>query len=137
MAKLSSDVRFWLAREPDTAKALGHINAAFSRHDWDDRFVTMIVAVVDPATNTLTLANAGHMPPLLRNMAGEVLEIGGDEAGLPVGVIDDFEFEAYQRTLEPGDFVVMFTDGFSEAMNSERDLYSTEKLIEVTGDPNR
>lgn len=133
MAKLSSDVRFWLAREPDTAKAMGEINASFSRHGWDDRFVTMVVAVVDPRSHTLTLVNAGHMPPMLRNAAGEVIEIGGDEAGLPVGVVDDFEFESYQRKLEPGDFVTIFTDGFSEAMNSQRELYGLEKLAEVIG----
>ncbi len=131
MAKLSSDVRFWLAREPDTAKAMGEINASFSRHGWDDRFVTMVVAVVDPKTHQLTLVNAGHMPPMLRSANYEVTEIGGDGAGLPVGVVDDFEFESYQRQLEPGDFVTIFTDGFSEAMNSARDLYGIEKLAEV------
>jgi len=134
MAKLSSDVRFWLAREDDPAKALGEINASFSHHGWDDRFVTMVVAVVDPRTQTLTLVNAGHMPPMLRTATGEVIEIGGDQAGLPVGVIDDYEFESYQRELEPGDFVTIFTDGFSEAMNSKRDLYGIEKLAEVIGD---
>ncbi len=133
MAKLSSDVRFWLASEPDTAKALGKINEAFSRHEWDDRFVTMVVAVVDPQSHTLTLVNAGHMPPILRNAAGEVKEIGGEEAGLPIGVIDDYPFEAFQCTMAPGDFVTVFTDGFSEAMNSERELYGIEKLIEVVG----
>jgi serine phosphatase RsbU (regulator of sigma subunit) len=136
MAKLSSDVRFWLASEPDTAKALGKINEAFSRHEWDDRFVTMVVAVVEPETHTLTLANAGHMPPLLRNAAGDVIEIGGEQAGLPIGVIEDYRFEAYQRTLDPGDFVTVFTDGFSEAMNSERELYGLKKLIEVVGNKN-
>ena len=134
MAKLSSDVRFYLAREPDAAKALGEINAAFSRHGWDDRFVTMVVAIVDPQKHELTLVNAGHMPPLLRNHGGEVLEIGGEEAGLPLGVIDDFEYEAYRRPFEPGDFLTIFTDGFSEAMNSNRDLFGMEKLIEVVGD---
>jgi serine phosphatase RsbU (regulator of sigma subunit) len=133
MAKLSSDVRFWLAREPDTAQAMGQINASFSRHGWDDRFVTMVVAVVDPRSHTLTLVNAGHMPPMLRNSAGDVSEIGGDEAGLPVGVVDDFEFESYQRELEPGDFVTIFTDGFSEAMNSQRELYGLERMEEVIG----
>jgi len=133
MAKLSSDVRFWLAREPDAAKAVGEINASFSRHGWDDRFVTMVVAVVDPRCHQLTLINAGHMPPMVRSAAGEVLEIGGDEAGLPIGVIDDYCFEAYRRELEPGDFVTIFTDGFSEAMNSQRELYGIEKLAEVIG----
>ncbi len=133
MAKLSGDVRFWLAREPDTAKAMGEINASFSSHGWDDRFVTMVIALIDPRTHTLTLVNAGHMPPMLRNAAGEVLEIGGDITGLPVGVMDDYQFEAYQRELEPGDFVTIFTDGFSEAMNSNRDLYGIEKMVEVIG----
>ncbi len=134
MAKLSSDVRFWLAREPDAAKALGEINAAFSRHGWDDRFVTMVVAVLDPGSHKLTLVNAGHMPPLLRKSAGEVVEIGGDEAGLPLGVIDDYQYEAYERELQSGDFVTVFTDGFSEAMNSNRELFGMERLTEVVGD---
>ncbi len=134
MAKLSSDVRFWLAREPNAAKALGQINAAFSQHGWDDRFVTMVVAVVDPRSNQLTLVNAGHMPPLLRSSAGKVLEVGGEEAGLPLGVMDDCEYEAYEQELQPGDFVTIFTDGFSEAMNSARDLYGMERLTAVVGD---
>ncbi|MEM9353859.1 MAG: SpoIIE family protein phosphatase [Planctomycetota bacterium] len=131
MAKLSSDVRFWLAREPDAAKAMGQINAAFCQHAWDDRFVTMVVAIIDPADNKLTLVNAGHMPPMLRDSQGKVIEIGEEEAGLPIGVIDDFEYEAYERDLEPGDFLTAFTDGFSEAMNSNRDLFGIERLAEL------
>ncbi len=134
MAKLSSDVRFWLAREPDPAKALGKINEAFSRHGWDDRFVTMIVAVVDPQACELTLVNAGHMPPLLRTGDGEVIEIGGEEAGLPLGVIEDYQYEAYRREFLAGDFITLFTDGFSEAMNSKRELYGLERLLDLCGD---
>jgi phosphoserine phosphatase RsbU/P len=131
MAKLSSDVRFWLAREPDPAKALANINAAFSNHGWDDRFVTMVVAVVDPQACELTLVNAGHMPPLLRSAEGEVLEIGGEEAGLPLGVSDDYQYEAYRREFLAGDFLTIFTDGFSEAMNSTRELFGIERLVEL------
>ncbi len=134
MAKLSSDVRFWLAREPDPAVALGKINAAFSRHGWDDRFVTMVVAVVDPQACELTLVNAGHMPPILRSGDGTVQEIGGAEAGLPLGVMDDFQYEAYKREFLAGDFITIFTDGFSEAMNSKRELFGLERLIELCSD---
>jgi serine phosphatase RsbU (regulator of sigma subunit)/pSer/pThr/pTyr-binding forkhead associated (FHA) protein len=134
MAKLSSDVRFWLAREPDTAKALAQINAAFSRHGWDDRFVTMVVAVVDPQACELTLVNAGHMPPLLRTVDGEVIEIGGGEAGLPLGVVEDYQYEAYRREFLAGDFLTIFTDGFSEAMNSKRELFGLERLIQLCSD---
>ena len=134
MAKLSSDVRQWLSIEPDPAKALGKINEAFSSYGWDDRFVTMVIAVVDPSKNQLTLVNAGHMPPMLRNAEGEVIEIGGEQAGLPVGVIEDFEFESYERQLVAGDFVTIFTDGFSEAMNSERELYGLERMAQIIAD---
>lgn len=134
MANLASDVRFYLASEPDPAVALGRINARFSGHGWDDRFVTMIVAVVDPASQELTLVNAGHMPPLLRTSAYEVAEVGGEEAGLPLGVVDDYEFEAYRRKLDSGDFLTLFTDGFSEAMNSKRELFGLERLEELVAD---
>lgn len=136
MAKLSSDVRFWLAREPDPAKAMAKINAAFSRHGWDDRFVTMVVAVVDPQACVLTLVNAGHMPPMLRTADGEVLEVGGDEAGLPLGVMDDYAYEAYRREFLAGDLLTIFTDGFSEAMNSKRELFGIERLLALCGDKN-
>jgi serine phosphatase RsbU (regulator of sigma subunit) len=134
MAKLSSDVRFWLAREPDPAKALAKINAAFSRHGWDDRFVTMVVAVVDPQACELTLVNAGHMPPILRSGDGKVEEIGGEEAGLPLGVMDEFEYHAYKREFLAGDFLTVFTDGFSEAMNAKRELFGIERLVELCSD---
>lgn len=133
MAKLSSDVRQWLTIEPNPAKALGKINQIFSGYGWDDRFVTMVIAVIDGHKNQLTLVNAGHMPPMLRNAAGEVTEIGGEQAGLPVGVVDDFEFDSYQHDLAPGDLVTLFTDGFSEAMNSQRELYGLERMAKIIG----
>ena len=134
MAKLSSDVRFWLAREPDGATALAKINAAFCRHGWDDRFVTMVVAIVDPQACELTLINAGHMPPLLRHSSGEVEEVGGEEAGLPLGVMEDYAYEAYRRDFLAGDHLTIFTDGFSEAMNAKKELFGLERLSALAGD---
>ncbi len=128
MARLSSDVRFSLASEEDPAMAVQQINAGFAQHEWEDRFVTMIVAVVNPKTNELTLVNAGHMAPMLRKRGGEVVDVGEDAAGLPLGVADSYEYEAFKFTLEPGELVTLFTDGFSEAMNSNRDLYGLERL---------
>jgi serine phosphatase RsbU (regulator of sigma subunit)/pSer/pThr/pTyr-binding forkhead associated (FHA) protein len=130
MARLSSDVRFLLASEPDPAKAVEKINSGFSNTDWQDKFVTMIVAVVDPKSHRLSLVNAGHMAPLLRRNGGVIEAVGEETAGLPLGVAADMAYEAEHRTLEPGDFVTVFTDGFSEAMNAERDLYGLERLME-------
>jgi serine phosphatase RsbU (regulator of sigma subunit)/pSer/pThr/pTyr-binding forkhead associated (FHA) protein len=128
MARLSADVRFSLASEEGLAKAVQQINEGFTRNDWQDRFVTMIVSVVNPRTNELTTVNAGHMAPLLRRKGGGVAEIGEEAAGLPLGVAPGFEYQSHTHVLEPGDVVTIFTDGFSEAMNGERELYGLERL---------
>jgi serine phosphatase RsbU (regulator of sigma subunit) len=133
MAKLSGEVRFHLASEPDLAEAVNQINRLFSRSDWEDRFVTMVVAVLDPKNHDLVLVNAGHMPPFLRHGGGSVEEIGGQEAGLPLGVMEDYAYESFRRTLAPGDFLTVFTDGISEAMNAEKQLYGLERLSRQVG----
>lgn len=135
MAKLSSDVRFALATEPDLGSAVNYVNRSFSEQGLDDRFVTMIFTIVDPATNEMTLVNAGHMPPMHRKSEGEVIEVLEEITGLPIGVMDDFEFEQATLKLEPGESLTIFTDGFSEAMNSSQDLYGIERLLDQVGQP--
>jgi sigma-B regulation protein RsbU (phosphoserine phosphatase) len=135
MARLSADVRFALASEPDPAKAIQQINDGFANNDWQDRFVTMIAAVLNPTTGELMMVNAGHMAPLLRRRDGSVADIGEDAAGLPLGVTPGFEYEAYKHCLEPGDVVTIFTDGFSEAMNGERELYGLDRLKQQLSSP--
>jgi serine phosphatase RsbU (regulator of sigma subunit) len=128
MARLSSDVRFSLASEADPAKAVQQINEGFAHNDWQDRFVTMVVAVVNARTNELSIVNAGHMAPLLRRPNGKVEEVGDEVAGLPLGVASGMAFAAHHRKLEPGDAVFVFTDGISEAMNSNGTTYGLERL---------
>jgi serine phosphatase RsbU (regulator of sigma subunit)/pSer/pThr/pTyr-binding forkhead associated (FHA) protein len=135
MARLSADVRFSLASEADPAKAVQQINEGFAHRDWQDRFVTMIAAVVNPRTNELTTVNAGHMAPLLRRRGGSVAEIGEEAAGLPLGVAAGYQYESHTHVLEPGDVVTIFTDGLSEAMNGDRDLYGLERLKRQVGTP--
>ena len=79
----------WPAKT-DPAKAVQQINEGFAHRDWQDRFVTMIAAVVNPRTNELTIVNAGHMAPLLRRSGGSVEEIGEEAAGLPLGVAEGY-----------------------------------------------
>jgi serine phosphatase RsbU (regulator of sigma subunit) len=135
MARLSADVRFALASEPDPAKAIQQINDSFHQHDLSDRFVTMIAVVLNAATNELTMVNAGHMAPFLRRQGGGVETIGEEAAGLPLGVAPGYEYQASTHVLEPGNVVTLFTDGFSEAMNAAGDLYGLERLQAQIGSP--
>jgi serine phosphatase RsbU (regulator of sigma subunit) len=133
MAKLSGEVRYCLASERTPAGALNRINASFCRSGWDDRFVTFVLAVLDLKTHEVTVVNAGHMPPLVRHAGGQVMTIGSAEAGLPLGVDADHEYQQCSRSLAPGDFITIFTDGISEAMNSANELYGLERLREQVG----
>ena len=95
----------------------------------------MLAAVLNPETGDLMIVNAGHMAPILRQQDGSVTEIGEEAAGLPLGVAAGMEYESYAHRLEPGDVVTIFTDGFSEAMNSERELYGLERLNKEISSP--
>jgi serine phosphatase RsbU (regulator of sigma subunit) len=71
------------------------------------------------------------MPPIVRSAAtGEIQQIAIDESGLPLGIMEDYEYESVQVELGSGDMVVMYTDGINEAMNSDGMQLTTEKMIQ-------
>lgn len=87
-----------------------------------------IALLLDP--QTLPLVNAGHPSPLLRRRATGALEeaIPGDVIGPAIGVLDDFPFEAHQVALEPGDDLILFSDGVTDAMDVHEDPLGTDRL---------
>jgi phosphoserine phosphatase RsbU/P len=119
MAKLSADARFCMLTEPDIAVAVGKLNSLLSQSGIADRFVTLVAGVLDHESHTVTLVNAGHPSPLLYHRAtrfvGEAID--NELAGLPLGIQSDFEYAACQISLEPGDSILAFTDGVTEAMD--------------------
>jgi phosphoserine phosphatase RsbU/P len=134
MASLSGDVRYCLASEPDAAVAVARINDAFLRSGWDDRFATMIAAVLEPRSGRVTLVNAGHLPALIRNPHGQVREVGAEHAGLPLGVDTGANYVSCTEVLRPGETLILFTDGITEAMDHEHRCYGTERLTRVLED---
>jgi serine phosphatase RsbU (regulator of sigma subunit)/pSer/pThr/pTyr-binding forkhead associated (FHA) protein len=128
VARLSSEARYSLASEPTPSAALDRLNQSFSRSGWEDRFVTMVLAVIDLEKHRVTLANAGHMAPLLRRADRSIKPLGRDETGLPLGVDFEATYTQLQVQLHPGDYITMFTDGISEAMNDRQELYGNARL---------
>jgi serine phosphatase RsbU (regulator of sigma subunit)/pSer/pThr/pTyr-binding forkhead associated (FHA) protein len=118
MAKLSSDTRFCLLTEQNMAKAIGQLNDLLYSHTSQmDRFVTLGGAVLDPATHEVTLVSAGHLSPLLYSKAkGQIVEIMSREAtGLPLGMLEAQEYESCKIKLEPGDWLMVFSDGVPDS----------------------
>jgi serine phosphatase RsbU (regulator of sigma subunit) len=135
MAALSADVRYCLASEPDLGQAVARINETFLRGGWDDRFATLIVAVLDPAAHRVTLCNAGHLPAFLRGPGGIVRAVAADLGGLPLGMAAGREFRSCTVDLAPGAALVFCTDGISEALDHEDRCYGLERLETVLAEP--
>lgn len=130
MAKLSADAKFCMLTEPDPATAITKLNALMIHSGIADRFVTLVAAVLDPASHTVTLVNAGHPPPLIYHRSTRTVEeaIGSETAGLPLGVLDSFEYASCQTSLKPGDSILAFTDGVTEATDIQDRQLQTKGL---------
>jgi len=91
------------------------------------RFTTAFIAEYDPVTRLLNYVNAGHNTPMLRRPSGNIerLEVGG----LPLGIMDNTPYESGTVTLQPGDWLVVFTDGVIEAENVAHDEYGETRLL--------
>jgi serine phosphatase RsbU (regulator of sigma subunit) len=115
MAKLSAEVKFCFLTEPNPARAMTLLNDALIRGGIGDRFVAFAAAVVDPEAHTVTLMCAGLETPL-RCRGGELTEaISRHDSGFPLGLVPGNEYTVVTVPLEPGDTVMVFSDGVSDA----------------------
>ncbi len=127
MAKLSAEARFCLASAADAGHAVTLLNDRLCRLHLD-RFVTAVLVILDPATHQVSVANAGHMAPMLRSPRGQIAEPGADEAGLPLGIMEGMEYLTTTLKLTSGDSLTMYTDGLNEAVNEADEFYSIERI---------
>jgi len=131
MAKLSAEIKYCLASEASPQTALRRLNKVFCSDRWDDRFITLILVVLDPVTHHYWLVNAGHWPALLRKANGEILVVGAEKAGPPLGVSLDASYDFDVGTFDPGDLLILFTDGVVDAMNGNGEAFGNERLMNV------
>lgn len=105
-------------------------NAEISRENPAMMFVTAVAGLFNIRTGTLQLCNAGHDAPILLRpgVAPQLLE---GEGGPPLCVLEDYEYPADRYDLQPGDMVVVVTDGVTEAMNNDQALYGMERTVET------
>ena len=113
----------------------GEVLAQVNRHLCDrgvgGRFVTMAMTEIDSQSHQMTVVNAGHMDPLVRRASGTIEPVGRAGAGTPLGVIGTAVYRPVAVALEPGDLVVLYTDGVTESMDRDRHPFGVERLTEV------
>lgn len=120
MAKLSSDARFCLLTEPELATAVSRLNNLLVESTSQmDRFVTMAAILLDANTHKVTLVNAGHPSPMLYRHQGGTLEecVPREVSGVPLGMLEGFDYSSCQVDLAPGDCLLVFSDGVPDAMS--------------------
>lgn len=128
MSRLSSVVQSTLEFVDDVGEACERINNHMCANAVEGRFVTFTLVILDTETHEMSLCIAGHMSPMIRKADGSVEEFPEELVGMPIGVVEGIPFEVGRRKLEPGETVVIYTDGVSEAMNPASDLYGTDHL---------
>lgn len=130
MSRLASCVQNVMRYVPDVAEAFAAINEHMCAKMAEGRFVTYVLAVIDPTRHEVTLCNGGHMSPFVRHADGSIEEFPEASIGLPIGVVEGYPYEAVTRPIAKGDTVVITTDGVDEAMDPDGNLYSRDRARE-------
>jgi sigma-B regulation protein RsbU (phosphoserine phosphatase) len=129
MSNLQAAVRAFASEAVEPQALCQQVNRILCGNIAEGRFISFFYAVLDAAHGVLTYANAGHYLPALVRADGSVERLG---AGGPVlGVIAGAEYEQAHVLLAPGDRLVIFTDGLTEARNADDDEFGETRLIDA------
>ena len=126
MAKISASCKLALLLNPASLRdAMNAINRDVCGSPAGMHFITLVVCVLDPSLHEITLASAGHMSPVVLRRDGTFQEPADDQVrGLPLGVSAEFRYETATVRLDPGECVVLYSDGLSDAMSPAGEPYS-------------
>lgn len=131
-ALLASLLQGALIAATDHAEALGRRIARLNRFVMDrtggEKYATVFHCLIH-RDGRLSYVNAAHCPPLVVRTGEEMVEL--DTSGMPVGLIEGAEFEVVQHRLQPGDKLVIFTDGVTEAQNGAGEFFGKARLLRV------
>jgi sigma-B regulation protein RsbU (phosphoserine phosphatase) len=137
MAKLSAEARACLLTSGgDPVKAVATLNNVlvelFLAGNMD-RFVTLAAAVLDPARHAVTLLNAGHMAPLLFCPGSGTLvdAVDAELTGPPLGLIEGYAYPPGEITIQPGDSLLLYTDGVTDSLNTQNQAFAIRGVREA------
>lgn len=132
-ALLMSSLHAAVHAQADTHDSLVKTISAVNRYLVDsipaNRFVTLFYAELDPKNGALAFLNAGHNPPLIVHTGGTMEQLAS--GGLPLGIMSNADFREGRTKLYPGDVLVIYSDGVSEATNPAGEEFGPTRLYEV------
>ncbi|MCA9214911.1 MAG: SpoIIE family protein phosphatase [Planctomycetales bacterium] len=129
MSKLSAAVKFSVGVGLSPAEMLQTLNANLTEAEFDGRYITVSMAILDPREHTVTISSAGHEAPIWKRTAGKTGRPGADISGYPLMVEDEPVYEQATIELAPGDVVAFFTDGLADAMNDSGEQFGMNRVV--------
>jgi serine phosphatase RsbU (regulator of sigma subunit) len=127
MAVSRTNLREIAARHADPGACLAEVNDALCTQNPMDLFVTVFYGILDPVSGELRYANGGHNPPYVMRAGGGIDALDG-AGGLVLGAMPGVTYPEHRLQLQPGDHLVLFTDGVTEAFNAAEEAYGVERL---------
>lgn len=126
MAQVLSLFRSLMSRGNNPAHIMVSLNEVFCHHNESNMFITFFVGVLDLPTGRLRYCNAGHDRPII--VGQDSLDVNPH---LPLGVFDDVKFETQETQLENGTTLFLYTDGLTEAMNKQHEMFRLKRVMET------
>jgi sigma-B regulation protein RsbU (phosphoserine phosphatase) len=117
-----------LARRRTPAALIQKLNETLLERKVDAQYATLLVALWNPASRSFLLSNAGAAPPLVLRK-GQILETKIE--GVPIGLLDDREYDEVNLVCEPGDALIFYSDGVDEQLNEKGDEYGRERIMRI------
>ena len=133
MASLQASLRILVPENDSPAEILRRLNLLFYHNIRMTNFVTLFLARYDPASRILTYSNAGHNPALLfhRQTNGNGPFTWLQPTGAAIGLVEEFDFAEASVTLNPGDVLVIYTDGITETTSPTKENFGEQRLAEL------
>ena len=97
-------------------------------------FATAFYGVYDPRGRTIVYSSAGHHPPRIKHCSQDRISSLDGAQSLPLGVMTETTFTEHEQSLDPGDQIIFFTDGITEAMDGDHRMFGLERLDQILGD---
>jgi len=116
-------------RDADPSKVLERVNDILALDNETSMFVTVFCAILDTETGRLACANAGHLPPLIHHADGSV-ELRNFVPGFVLGPLPDIQYTTEEMQLMPGDLIMLYTDGVTEAINHEKAMFGEQLMMD-------
>lgn len=127
MASVKSHLKSAALRGGGVGDVLTRAQDEIGRENPEQLFVTIFAARLDLQSGVVEFANAGHEPPFLRTPQGTPERMGAD-GGPPLCVVEDYAYGSDKRQMMPGEWLVVVTDGATEAMNPRREFFGLDRL---------